>query len=241
MSGRVAAIDAVPGDRLTIYAGTAGGGVWKSVDGGLQFKPIFDKYNQSIGAITVDPSKPSTIWVGTGETWARNSVSVGDGIYRSTDGGENWTKLGLDTTERIARIVVHPKDSNTVYACATGHLFDDHPDRGVYRTKDGGKTWNKVLYVAQDVGCANLAIDPQTPDVLYAAMWQVRRKPYLLHLGRPAQRAVPVDRRRRDVATGEEGPSRRGLGPDCDCGGAGQAEHRVRDGRGRQNRPVPVR
>jgi photosystem II stability/assembly factor-like uncharacterized protein len=185
MSGRVSAVAATAGDRLTIYAGTAGGGVWKSVDGGLDFKAIFDKYNQSIGAIAIDPAKPSTLWVGTGETWARNSVSVGDGIYRSTDGGENWTKLGLDTTERIARIIVHPKDSSTVYACATGHLFDDHPDRGVYRTKDGGKTWEKVLYVAPDVGCADLAMDPQTPDVLYAAMWQVRRKPYFFTSGGP--------------------------------------------------------
>ncbi|HEX7487076.1 MAG TPA: hypothetical protein VF332_13055 [Vicinamibacterales bacterium] len=185
MSGRISAVDAVPGDRLTIYAGTAGGGLWKSVDGGIQFKPIFDKYNQSIGAVTVDPSKPATIWVGTGETWVRNSVSLGDGIYRSGDGGENWSKLGLDATERIARIVVDPRESNTVFACATGHLFDDHPDRGVYRTKDGGKTWDKVLYVAPDVGCADLAIDPQTPNVLYAGMWQFRRTPSFFTSGGP--------------------------------------------------------
>jgi photosystem II stability/assembly factor-like uncharacterized protein len=185
MSGRVSAIDAVPGARLTIYVGTSGGGLWKSLDGGLQFTPIFDKYNQSIGAVTVDPSKPATIWVGTGETWVRNSVSVGDGIYRSTDAGESWTKLGLDSTERIARIVVDRRDGNTVLACATGHLFDDHPDRGVYRTKDGGKTWDKVLYVAPDVGCADLAADPGTPDVLYAAMWQFRRSPSFFSSGGP--------------------------------------------------------
>jgi photosystem II stability/assembly factor-like uncharacterized protein len=185
MSGRVTAVYAVPGDRLTIYAGTAGGGLWKSVDGGMQFKPIFDKYNQSIGAVAVDPSNPRTIWVGTGETWVRNSVSVGDGIYRSTDAGETWTKLGLADTERIARIVVDPKNANTVFACATGHLFDDHPDRGVYRTRDGGRTWDKVLYVAPDVGCADLAMDPQSPDVLYAAMWQFRRNPYFFTSGGP--------------------------------------------------------
>jgi photosystem II stability/assembly factor-like uncharacterized protein len=185
MSGRVTAIDAVAGNRLTIYVGTAGGGLWQSVDGGLQFKSIFDKYNQSIGAVTVDPSRPETIWVGTGETWVRNSVSVGDGVYRSTDAGENWTRLGLDTTERIARIVVHPHDSNAVLVCATGHLFDDNPDRGVYRTKDGGKTWEKVLYVAADVGCADLAMDPATPDVLYAAMWQFRRTPSFFTSGGP--------------------------------------------------------
>jgi photosystem II stability/assembly factor-like uncharacterized protein len=164
MSGRVTAIDAVLGDRLTIYAGTAGGGLWKSVDGGLVFKPIFDKYNQSIGAVTVDPAKPTTVWVGTGET---------------------WTKLGLGTTERIARILVDPKDSNTVMVCATGHLFDDSPDRGVYRTKDAGKTWAKVLYVAPDVGCADLAMDAGTPNVVYAAMWQFRRTPSFFTSGGP--------------------------------------------------------
>ncbi len=185
MSGRVTAVEAVPGDRLTIYAGTAGGGLWKSVDGGMQFKPVFDKYNQSIGAVALDPANPKTVWVGTGETWVRNSVSVGDGIYRSTDGGDNWTKLGLADTERIARIVVHPKNANTVFACATGHLFDDHPDRGVYRTKDGGKTWDKVLYVGPDVGCADLAIDPASSDTMYAAMWQFRRSPYFFTSGGP--------------------------------------------------------
>jgi photosystem II stability/assembly factor-like uncharacterized protein len=185
MSGRITAVDGVPGDRVTIYVGTAGGGLWKSVDGGLQFKPVFDKYNQSIGAVTVDPSKPATIWVGTGETWVRNSVSVGDGIYRSTDAGETWTRLGLESTERIARIVVDRRDGNTALACATGHLFDDHPDRGVYRTRDGGKTWTKVLFVAADVGCADLAADPANPDLVYAAMWQFRRSPWFFTSGGP--------------------------------------------------------
>jgi photosystem II stability/assembly factor-like uncharacterized protein len=185
MSGRVAAIDAVAGDRLTIYAGTAGGGLWKSVDGGLVFKPIFDKYNQSIGAVTVDPGKPETIWVGTGETWARNSVSVGDGVYRSTDGGESWTKLGLERTQSIARILVDPKDGNTAMVCATGHLYDDSADRGVYRTRDAGKTWDKVLYVAPDTGCADIAADPAAPEVVYAAMWQVRRTPSFFTSGGP--------------------------------------------------------
>jgi photosystem II stability/assembly factor-like uncharacterized protein len=185
MSGRITAVDAVVGDRLTIYAGAAGGGLWKSVDGGLVFKPIFDKYNQSIGAITVEPGKPDTIWVGTGETWARNSVSVGDGVYRSTDAGENWTKLGLENTERIARILVDPNDSGTVMVCATGHLFDDSADRGVYRTKDGGKTWDKVLYVAPDTGCADMARDPGAPNVVYAAMWEFRRTPSFFTSGGP--------------------------------------------------------
>lgn len=114
MSGRIAALAVVPGDRVTIYAGSAGGGVWKSIDGGLRFKPIFDRHTMSIGAIAVDPSNAKTVWVGTGETWVRNSVSVGDGIYRSLDAGETWTRLGLENTERVSRIVVHPTDGNIV-------------------------------------------------------------------------------------------------------------------------------
>lgn len=186
MSGRIAALDAVEGDRLTIYVGSAGGGVWKSVDGGLRFKPIFDKHAPSIGAVTIDPSNPKTVWVGTGETWTRNSVSIGDGVYKTTDAGESWTKVGLADSERIARILVHPKDSNAVFVCATGHLFDDHAERGVFRTKDGGKSWEKVLYVAPDAGCADLAMDPADPALLYAAMWQVRRTPSFFTSGGPA-------------------------------------------------------
>ena len=185
MSGRITTLGVVPGDRLTLYVGTAGGGVWKSTDGGLRFKPIFDRHTQSIGAIAVDPSNSKTIWVGTGESWMRNSVSVGDGIYRSDDAGDSWTRLGLEQTERIARVLVDPKDSNTVYACVAGHLFDDHDDRGVYRTKDGGKNWQKVLFVAGDTGCADLAMDPSNPAVLYAGMWQVRRTPSFFTSGGP--------------------------------------------------------
>ena len=185
MSGRIAALDAVAGDRLTIFAASAGGGVWKSADGGLEFRPVFDKHTQAIGAITVDPSNPKTIWVGTGESWLRNSVSPGDGVYRSIDNGDSWTKLGLDQTERIARIVIAPKDPATALVCATGHAFDDHPDRGVFRTRDAGKTWEKVLYVAPDVGCADLAMDPQDPGTLYAGMWQHRRLPWFFTSGGP--------------------------------------------------------
>jgi photosystem II stability/assembly factor-like uncharacterized protein len=185
MSGRITDLAAVRGDRLTLYAGAAGGGLWKSVDGGVTFKPVFDKHNQSIGAVAVDPSAPATVWVGTGESWVRNSVSVGDGVYRSKDGGDTWEKLGLQGTERIARIVVDPQDGNTVFVCATGHLFDDHPDRGVYRTRDGGKTWEKVLFAAPDAGCADLVQDPHDGRVLYAALWQFRRKPDFFTSGGP--------------------------------------------------------
>jgi len=185
MSGRIAAIDAVAGDRVTVFAGSAGGGVWKSADGGVTFKPVFDRHNQSIGAVTVDPSNPRIVWVGTGESWVRNSVSVGDGVYRSADGGESWTRVGLEHTERISRILVHPSDGKTAYVCALGALFNDHPDRGVFRTRDGGVSWEKVLAVAGDTGCADVAMDPADPLVLYAGLWQVRRQPWSFTSGGP--------------------------------------------------------
>jgi photosystem II stability/assembly factor-like uncharacterized protein len=185
MSGRVTAIDAVAGDRLTVWVGAADGGVWKSTDGGVDFKPVFDKNTQSIGAIAVDPKDPKTVWVGTGETWTRNSVSVGDGVYRTTDGGDNWESMGLKDSERIARIAVDPKDSQVVYVCASGHLFDANSERGVYRTADGGKSWKAVLSVNNETGCADLAVDPQDPKVVYAAMWQFRRWPYFFKSGGP--------------------------------------------------------
>src|SRR6202162_2689586 len=147
MSGRIAALAAVKENgRLTVYVGAASGGVWKSVNGGTTFKPMFDKQTaQSIGAIAIDPKSPKTIWAGTGESWTRNSVSIGDGIYKSTDGGENWTNMGLKESERIAKIVVSPADGNTVFACVPGKLWGDSADRGLYRTTDGGATWSLVL------------------------------------------------------------------------------------------------
>src|SRR5438445_682703 len=147
MSGRVAAIDAVQeGQRLTVYIGSASGGVWKSVNGGSTFKPVFDKQPvQSIGAVTIDPKNPKVIWVGTGESWTRNSVSVGDGVYKSVDGGENWTNLGLKDSEHIAKIAVDPSETNTIYVCVPGRLWSDSDERGVYKTTDGGKSWTKIL------------------------------------------------------------------------------------------------
>src|ERR1700722_1192330 len=147
MSGRIAAVDAAEEDgRITVFVGAASGGVWKSVNGGTTYKPVFDREDvQSIGAVAIDPSNSKTVWVGTGEAWLRNSVSVGDGVYKSTDGGENWTNVGLKDSEHIAKILVDPKDGNDVLACATGHLWDDNDERGVFQTSDGGKTWTKVL------------------------------------------------------------------------------------------------
>ncbi len=185
MSGRIAALDAIKGDRLTLYVGSAGGGVWKSADGGTTFQSVFDKYCQSIGAITIDRSRPKTVWVGTGESWVRNSVSVGDGVYKTTDGGDNWQRMGLEESEHIARIVIDPQHGDTVYVAATGHLWDAHPQRGVFRTRDGGKTWQRVLFVNDETGCADIAIDPSDPKILYAAMWQFRRKAWSFSSGGP--------------------------------------------------------
>lgn len=185
MGGRISAMDALRRDRLTIYIGAAGGGVWKSVNGGTTFKPIFDKYTQSIGAIAIDRANPDTVWVGTGEAWTRNSVSVGDGIYKSTDGGENWEHLGLEDSERMSKILIDSSDSDTVYVCVTGHLWNANEERGVFKTTDGGESWEKILYVNEDTGCGDLAIDPQDPRLLYASMWQFRRQPDTFKSGGP--------------------------------------------------------
>ncbi|HYS09925.1 MAG TPA: hypothetical protein VEP66_14350 [Myxococcales bacterium] len=187
MSGRVSAVAAANVDGKTlVYVGAASGGVWKSQDGGTRFVPVFDKQPvQSIGAITIDPRDPRTVWVGTGETWTRNSVSIGDGIYKSTDAGETWAHMGLPESERIARILVHPKNSNLVYACVTGKLWSDSKDRGVYRTNDGGKTWSLILSYAGNAstGCSSLTIDPHNPDVLFAGTWDFRRKGWTFRSG----------------------------------------------------------
>jgi photosystem II stability/assembly factor-like uncharacterized protein len=183
MSGRIAAIDAVATSPLTIYVGAASGGVWKSIDGGVVWKPIFDEHIQSIGAIAVDSKNPKTVWVGTGESWTRNSVSIGDGVYKTTDGGDSWQRVGLPDSERIARIRVSPAEGDTVWVCATGHLWNSHQERGVYKTTDGGKSWKRVLYVDADTGCADLAVDPQDPAILYAGLWQFRRTPWSFHSG----------------------------------------------------------
>ncbi len=177
MSGRISALDATASDTPVIYVGTASGGMWKSKDGGVGFEAIFDDHNQSIGAVKVDPNNESNVWVGTGESWVRNTVSVGDGVYLSTDAGEKWQHLGLEKTERIAAIEVSSQSSDTVFVCATGALWSDAKERGVYRTTDSGKTWDKVLYVDQTTGCSDLVIDPNNPNIIYAGMWEFRRYP----------------------------------------------------------------
>src|SRR5437764_9113709 len=186
MSGRVSAIAAVKEDgRLTVYVGSASGGVWKSSNGGTTFKPVFDKQDvQSIGAIAIDPGAPKTIWVGTGEAWTRNSTSVGDGIYKSTDGGENWTNMGLKESERIAKVLIDPTDTNTVFVCVPGKLWSDSADRGVYKTADGGKTWSQVLKGSNlSTGCSLMSMDRSNPKTLYAGLWDFRRKGWTFRSG----------------------------------------------------------
>ena len=185
-SGRVSALSAVKEDgRLTIYIGAASGGVWKSVNGGTTFKPVFDKQTvQSIGAIAIDPQHAKTVWVGTGESWTRNSVSIGDGIYKSMDGGENWINMGLTDSERISKILIDPKDGNIVYACVPGKLWSDSDDRGVYKTSDGGKTWSKILKGANaSTGCSMISMSSADPNVLFAGMWDFRRKGWTFRSG----------------------------------------------------------
>ena len=186
MSGRIAAVAAVKENgRITVFAGSASGGVWKSVNGGTTFKPVFDLANvQSIGAVAVDPGNPKNVWVGTGESWVRNSVSIGDGVYKSTDGGENWTNVGLKDSEHIAKILVDPRNGDSVLACATGHLWNDSDAGGVYKTGDGGKTWRKVLAGAnRSTGCAMLAMSAQQPGTIYASLWDFRREAWTFRSG----------------------------------------------------------
>jgi photosystem II stability/assembly factor-like uncharacterized protein len=186
MSGRISALTAHhDGGKTTVWVGAASGGVWKSTDGGTTFKPVFDDQPvQSIGAIAVDPSNPQTVWVGTGESWTRNSVSVGDGIYRTTDGGTTWRHMGLPESERIARILVHPKRSDSVWVCVPGKLWSDSTERGVYRTQDGGKTWQLVLRGGNgSTGCSGLSLNPQNPDELFAGLWDFRRKGWTFRSG----------------------------------------------------------
>ncbi len=187
MSGRIAALDGYsdPSGKITLFVGSASGGVWKSTDGATTFKPVFDDQPvQSIGAVAVDPSNHQNVWVGTGEAWTRNSVSIGDGVYRSTDGGESWTHVGLPESERIAKLIVDPRASETVYACVPGKLWSDSAERGVYKTTDGGKSWTLVLKGANSsTGCGSVAMDPSNHDVLVAGLWDFRRQGWTFRSG----------------------------------------------------------
>ncbi len=184
MGGRITAVRGIPGDPALVYVATASGGLFKTVNGGTTWTPIFDHQDTiSIGDIAVDPHNPDVVWLGGGEANARNSVSFGDGIYRTLDGGKTWRNMGLSGTHHISRVVVNPLDSNIVYVGALGHNTGPNEDRGVYMTTDGGETWKKVLYIDAGHGCADLDIDVNNPNILYATMWRFERKPWMFISG----------------------------------------------------------
>ncbi len=186
MSGRVAAIAAVESNPGIVYVGAATGGLWKSVNGGLTFSPLFDDQPvSSIGAVAIFQANPDVVWVGTGEGNPRNSASIGNGVYRSIDGGKTWTHLGLEKTERIYRIVPHPTNPDVAWVSALGQEWGENPERGVYKTEDGGKTWSRVLYVNERTGASDLVMDPRNPNKLFASMWQYRRWPWFFKSGGP--------------------------------------------------------
>ena len=171
---RFSAAAGISGDAHTYYVGAASGGIYKTTDGGVHWAPIFDDQPvQSIGALAVAPSDPNIVWAGTGEGKIRSHVSIGQGIYKSMDAGETWTLMGLEATGRIPRLVIHPTDPDVVYVCALGHAYGPQPERGVYRTMDGGASWERILFVNQDTGCSDLAMDPSNPGVLFAGTWQL--------------------------------------------------------------------
>ena len=175
-SGRIADVEIDPNDTSVWYVGVGSGGVWKTVNAGTTWKPVFDKQDvYSIGTVTLDPQNSNTIWIGTGENVGGRHVSIGDGVYLSKDGGKNWKNMGLKNSEHISEIIVHPKDANTVWVAAQGPLWNKGDERGLYKTTDGGKTWNKVLGDDEWTGVTDVVIDPRNPDVLYAATWQKHR------------------------------------------------------------------
>ena len=185
--GRVAAVTGVPSQPNTFYFGATGGGVWKSTDGGANWENISDGYFKygSVGAVAVADSDPNIIFVGMGEETVRGNVSRGDGVYKSVDGGKTWKYVGLGDTQQISRIRIDPKDPNVVYVAALGHLWGPNEERGVFRSRDGGKTWQKILYKDRDTGASDLIFEPGNPNVLYAATWQVRRQPWRFDSGGP--------------------------------------------------------
>ena len=185
-SGRVSDIAVHPDNRKEYYLAIASGGVWKTVNAGTTWEPIFDDQpSYSIGCVTIDLNNPLVVWVGTGENNSQRSVSHGDGVYKSVDGGKSWTNVGLETSEHIAKIVVDPRDSNTVYVASQGPLWRSGGERGLYKTTDGGESWNLVLEISENTGVTDLLMDPRDPDVLIAASYQRRRHVWTLIDGGP--------------------------------------------------------
>ena len=186
VGNRVISVAGIPADPMTYYVGAASGGIWKTTDGGLQWEPVFDKQRvHSIGALALAPSDPEVVYAGTGESFIRSNVSIGNGVWRSTDGGENWTHLGLSKTGRISRIVVHPDHADTVYVAALGHGYTPQQERGIYKSTDGGATWKQVLHVDQNTGASDLVMDPFNPRILFAGLWSLEIRPWTRKSGGP--------------------------------------------------------
>ncbi|MFH1944091.1 MAG: glycosyl hydrolase [Acidobacteriota bacterium] len=184
MVGRVSAVEGVPGNPNVVYVGSASGGVWKTINAGTQWTPIFDKQPiASIGDIALEPGNPDVVYVGTGESNVRNSVSFGNGVYKSTDGGKTWRHLGLEDTLHISRIVINPRDVRTLFVGALGHAYGPNAERGVYMSRDGGATWDKVLYLDERHGVADMDINPENPNIVFAALWRFERKPWTFTSG----------------------------------------------------------
>ena len=172
----------VPGQPNHFYFGSVGGGVWESTNSGESWNPIFDKQDvASIGAIAVAPSDPNIIYVGSGEADMRSQISYGDGMYKSTDAGKTWNHIGLNDTRQIGRVLVDPRNPNVVFVAALGHAYGPNADRGVFRSTDGGTTWQKVLYKNENVGAIDLAFDPRNPQIIYASLWATRRPPWTIY------------------------------------------------------------
>ena len=194
MGGRVDDIAVAATNHSIIYIGYATGGVFRSVNAGTTFEPVFERYGSaSIGALAIDPANPDIVYVGTGEPNNRQSSTFGDGLYKSTDGGKTFANIGLGETQTIARIVIDPKHTEIVYVAVPGHLFGSSPDRGVYKTTDGGKTWNKIKYIDENTGFTDIAMDPKDPNTLYAASYQRRRSGCCFNGGGPGSALWKTD------------------------------------------------
>ena len=240
--GRVSRAAGVPGDPLTYYAATASGGVWKSVDGGTRWAPIFDDQPiASIGSIAVAPSNPNVVYVGSGEANIRGNVAPGNGIYKSTDGGKTWAHVWKQEGQ-IGTMIVHPQNPDVAFAAVLGHAFGPNPERGVYRTRDGGKTWQKVLAKNSDTGASDVCFDPQNPEHPLRRALAGASPPLGAHERRSGQRPLHVARRRRYLeAPRGQRPARRHPGQDRGGGGALRSATGVRAHRSREGRPLPLR
>ena len=186
IGNRVISVAGIPDNPMVYYVGAASGGIWKTTDGGLHWNPIFDDQPvHSIGALALADSDPEVVYAGTGESFIRSNVSIGNGMWKTTDGGGHWEHIGLEETGRISRVIVHPTNPNIVYAAALGHSYTPQPDRGIFKSTDGGTTWSHVLHVSDSVGASDLVMDPHNSRILYAGMWQLSIRPWARTSGGP--------------------------------------------------------